>query len=121
MPPETEFSALSPAEFSDRSPQAGEILLTLIAPVAVAEAVEDLLLARSDLVSGFTSIAADGHGSRLALHGAGEQVSGHAPRLQIQTIAAAGAVRELLAALKAALPHTELHYWLIPVLERGKL
>lgn len=121
MPPETEFSALSPAEFSDRSPHAPEFLLTLIAPVAVAEAVEDLLLARSDLVSGFTSIAADGHGSRLALHGAGEQVSGHAPRVQIQTIAAAGAMRELLAALKAALPRAALYYWLTPVLEKGHL
>ena len=121
MPPETELSAPSPAALSDTPPQAGEILLTLIAPMAVAEAVEDLLLARSDLVSGFTSIAADGHGSRLALHGAGELVSGHAPRLQIQTITAPGAVRELLAALKAALPRAALYYWLTPVLEKGPL
>ena len=121
MPPETELSAPSPAALSDSPPQAGEILLTLIAPMAVAEAVEDLLLARSDLVSGFTSIAADGHGSRLALHGAEELVSGHAPRCQIQTIAAADALRSLLAALKAALPHAQIYYWLTPLLEKGRL
>lgn len=98
-----------------------DILLTLIVPTEVAESVEDLLLARGDLTSGFTCVAADGHGSRLTLHGAGELVSGHAPRTQIQTIASEAAVRALLAALKAALPRAALYYWLTPVLEKGHL
>jgi len=98
-----------------------ELLLTLIVPVDVAETVEDLLLARSDLIEGFTGIAADGHGSGLPLRAARELVSGHSPRLQIQTIAPEPALRELLAALKAALPRASLHYWLLPVLERGRL
>ncbi|WP_371323507.1 DUF3240 family protein [Dechloromonas sp. ZY10] len=102
-------------------PPGDELLLTLIVPVDVAEAVEDLLLARSDLVSGFTSSIADGHGSRLALHGAAELVSGHSPRSQIQTIATADDLRLLLAALKAALPRAQIYYWLTPVLEKGRL
>lgn len=103
------------------APPLQEYLLTLIVPIDVAETVDDLLLARGDLVSGFTSSTAEGHGSRLTLRGAGEHVSGHAPRVQIQAIANEPALRELLLALKALLPRADLHYWLTPVLERGQL
>jgi len=98
-----------------------EILLTLIVSPDVAEATEDLLLSRPDLVRGFTSVAADGHGSSLPLLAASELVSGHSPRLQIQTIGSEAAMRDLLALLKTSLPRANLYYWMVPVIAGGKL
>lgn len=98
-----------------------EYLLTLITPVNVAESIEDLLLARSDLVSGFTSIDAHGHGSHLPLLSVHEQVSGHAPRKHIEIICGEPSLRLLLKSLKEALPQSNIYYWLTPVIEKGRL
>lgn len=98
-----------------------ERLLTLIVPLDLAETVEDLLLARPELVSGFTAVQADGHGSELPLLSAEERVSGHAPRCLIQTIAPEATLRTLLDDLKASLPGANLFYWLSPILARGRL
>ena len=62
-----------------------DVLLTLIVPTDIAQHVEDLLLSRPDLVRGFTTSAADGHGSVVTLSGAEELVGGHAPRMLIRT------------------------------------
>ncbi len=97
------------------------VLLTLLVPQKVAQTVEDLLLERSDLVSGFTSIAADGHGSGVALVEAGERVQGHAPRAQIQLAGEEAAMHSLLTELKNALPQANLFYWLTPVIAMGRL
>lgn len=98
-----------------------DVLLTLILPVDIAEAVEDLLLARPDLVRGFTTSAADGHGSVVPLVEASELVTGHSPRKLIRTVGSELAMRELLAMLRGELPHANIYYWLVPVIEVGRL
>ena len=98
-----------------------DVLLTLILPVDIAEAVEDLLLARPDLVRGFTTSAADGHGSVVPLVEASELVSGHSPRKLIRTVGNELAMRELLTMLRGELPHANIYYWLVPVIEVGRL
>lgn len=98
-----------------------EVLLTLLVPDNIAQAVEDLLLERADLVSGFTSIAADGHGTGVALVEPAERVQGHAPRVQIQLAGSEDSMRELLAQLKSTLPRANLFYWLTPIIAMGHL
>ncbi len=98
-----------------------DVLLSLTLPNDVAQHVEDLLLSRPDLVPGFTSSAAEGHGSVVPLVEPGELVAGHSPRVQIRTVGPEENMRAVLALLKAQLPRTNLFYWLVPVIEMGRL
>ncbi|HMV64800.1 MAG TPA: DUF3240 family protein [Rhodocyclaceae bacterium] len=98
-----------------------DVLLTLIVPTDIAQHVEDLLLSRPDLVRGFTTSAADGHGSVVTLSGAEELVGGHAPRMLIRTAGPEDLIRSLMAAVKDAFPRANLYYWLVPLLDRGQL
>lgn len=98
-----------------------DVLLTLIMPTDVAQHVEDLMLARPDLVRGFTATPAEGHGSAVQLVEPGEQVSGHAPRTQIQTAGPEMAMRDLLAAIKTELPRANVFFWLTPIIAMGRL
>ena len=98
-----------------------DVLLTLIVPTDIAQHVEDLLLSRPDLVRGFTTSAADGHGSVVTLSGADELVGGHAPRMLIRTAGPEDLIRSLMAAVKETFPRANLYYWLVPLLDRGQL
>ena len=98
-----------------------DVLLSLTLPNDVAQHVEDLLLSRPDLVPGFTSSAAEGHGSVVPLVEPGDLVAGHSPRVQIRTVGPEENMRAVLALLKAQLPRTNLFYWLVPVIEMGRL
>jgi len=98
-----------------------DVLLTLIMPNNVAQHVEDLLLSRPDLVPGFTVSAAEGHGSVIPLLEDAEQVAGHAPRTVIRTVGPEADKREVLALLKQKMPKANLFYWLVPVIDMGRL
>jgi len=98
-----------------------DVLLTLIMPDDVAQHVEDLLLSRPDLVPGFTSNAADGHGSVIPLLADAELVAGHAPRTVIRTVGPEEDKREVLALIKRELPRANVFFWMTPVIEAGRL
>ena len=98
-----------------------DLLLTLIVPTDIAQHVEDLILSRPDLVRGFTTSPADGHGSVVTLSGADELVGGHAPRMLIRTAGPEDLIRSLMATVKDAFPRANLYYWLVPVLGMGRL
>lgn len=97
------------------------ILLSLIMPEDVSRHVEDLLLSRPDLVRGFTAGHVDGHGSVVHLVEPSELVRGHAPRVQIQTVGEEQLMRDVLLLIKSELPQANLFYWLLPVIELGRL
>jgi hypothetical protein len=98
-----------------------DVLLTLIMPNDVAQHVEDLLLSRPDLVPGFTANLAEGHGSVVPLVEAAELVSGHAPRTVIRTVGPEADKREMLALIKQELPQANIFFWLVPVIDKGRL
>lgn len=98
-----------------------DVLLALTLPNAVAQHVEDLLLSRPDLVRGFTASQAEGHGAVIPLVEPGELVSGHAPRTQIRTVGPEEQMRAILALIKDKLPHANIFFWLVPVIEMGRL
>jgi hypothetical protein len=98
-----------------------DVLLSLTVTNDIAQHVEDLLLSRLDLVPGFTTSTAEGHGSVVQLVEPGELVAGHAPRTQIRMVGPEENMRAVLALLKAELPRANLFYWLVPVIEMGRL
>lgn len=98
-----------------------DVLLSLIMPNDVAQHVEDLLLSRPELVRGFSAGQVDGHGAIIPLVDPGELVSGHSPRTQIQTLGPEDAMRQVLSLIKADLPRANIFFWLLPVIESGRL
>ena len=98
-----------------------DVLLSLTVTNDIAQHVEDLLLARPDLVSGFTTSTAEGHGSVVQLLEPGELVAGHSPRTQIRMVGPEANMRAVLALLKAQLPRANMFYWLVPLIEMGRL
>ena len=98
-----------------------DVLLSLTMPNDIAEHVKDLLLSRPDLVRGFTATQAEGHGSVVPLVAPSELVSGHSPRTQIRLLGPEGNMRATLALIKAELPKANIVFWLVPVIEMGRL
>jgi Protein of unknown function (DUF3240) len=98
-----------------------DVLLTLIMANDTAQYVEDLLLSRPDIVRGFTASHAEGHGSVVKLVEPSDLVAGHAPRTMIRTVGEERAMREVLALIKSELPRANVFYWLVPIIELGRL
>ena len=98
-----------------------DVLLSLTLPNDVAQDVEDLLLSRPDLVRGFTASVAEGHGSVVQLGEPRELVAGHSPRTQIRMVGPEEDMSAVLALIKAELPRANVFFWLVPVIEMGRL
>jgi hypothetical protein len=97
------------------------VLMTLVMPNQLAQEIEDLLLSRPDLVKGFTATQAEGHGASVELVEAGELVAGHVPRTVIRSAGSETDMRAVIALIKAELPRANLYFWLVPVIEMGRL
>ncbi len=98
-----------------------DILLTLVAPAALEESLVDLLLAAPGLALGFTTSAVDGHGSEIALVSVNERVRGRGRRVRIEVATSGAAVIFLLDELRAALPDTNVFFWVTSLLDCGRL
>lgn len=98
-----------------------DVLLSLTMPGDVAQLVEDLLLSHPELVRGFTASLAEGHGAVIPLVEPGELVSGHSPRVQIRMVGPEERLRAVLSLIKAELPRANVFFWLVPVIEMGRL
>ena len=98
-----------------------DVLLSLTLPNDVAQHVEDLLLSRPDLVRGFTASIAEGHGSVVQLVEPGELVAGHSPRTQIRMVGPEEDMRAVLELIKNEMPRANVFFWLVPVIEMGRL
>jgi hypothetical protein len=98
------------------------VLLTLVLPCELEEAVTDLLLSRPDLVAGFSTAVVNGHGSSLPLVEAAERVVGHVCRRRLETVCANAAQAEaVLDLLRAPFAGANIYYWSVPVLQSGRL
>lgn len=98
------------------------LLLTLIVPHELEEAVADALLARPDLTSGFSSMTAEGHGSSIQLVEADELVCGHVRRKRMDTVCDDQEHADaILVLLRGQFAGANLYYWLTPVLAHGRV
>lgn len=95
------------------------MLLTIIAPPMMEEELIDWLLTQEN-ISGFTSQAANGHGSGHQLSLA-EQVTGRRRQITFWIEIDKSQSNSTLTALKESFSGSGLHYWLLPLLESGSI
>lgn len=98
-----------------------DAVLSLVVPAPAAQALEDLLLDHPELVHGFTTADANGHGASVHLAEAAELVSGHAPRQLVQMVGTVAEMQAIVALVRRELAHANIFYWLAPVLESGRI
>lgn len=99
----------------------GNVLLTLVVPHAVEDAVLDLLLAHPEMVGGFTTTQGEGHGAAVALLSAAEQVRGSARRTTVRLVVPPATAEDLVELLRQNLAGAHLFYWITPILAAGRI
>ena len=96
-----------------------EYLLRLNIPPGLEEDVVDLLLS-SDDIAGYQSYPTRGHG-RVGAMTVAEQVAGHRDRVQFEIVLDSGLLQATLDRLREAFPVRDVIYWVLPVLQSGRL
>jgi len=95
------------------------MLLTIIAPPVMEEELIDWLLTQSN-ITGFTSQAANGHGSGHEMSVA-EQVTGRRRQITFMIELQKLMAESIIDDLKQHYSGSGLHYWLMPLSERGSI
>lgn len=96
-----------------------EYLLRLNIPPGLEEDVVDLLLS-SDDIAGYQSYPTRGHG-RVGAMTVAEQVAGRRDRVQFEIVLDSGLLQATLDRLREAFPVRDVIYWVLPVLQSGRL
>ena len=97
-----------------------DCLLHLIVSPQVEDALAEWLLERED-VPGFSSVPVSGHGSSEQSMTLAEQVAGRSRRVMFLLHLRNDTASALLHDLRQAFRGSGLHYWVVPVLEGGRL
>ena len=95
--------------------------LVLVCHKSLEDRLVDHLLAHPEWVSGFSVSAIEGHSQHENLPSMLEQVRGRSQRIEIGTAMNREDAKALIAHLKSAEPNNEIAYWMMPVLEFGRL
>lgn len=98
-----------------------DALLTLTLPVALEDDVLDFLLDHREWAGGYTVTDAHGMGRGMRLSTTMEQVQGRRRSKQVMIAGEEAILRQLLAALAAQIPSSEVSYWIVPLTEFGRL
>ena len=96
-------------------------LLTLVFPPSLEENVIGMLLEHPQWAARFICFRADGHGQAMPLSGSAELVRGRTPRLIVQMVVVRSEAHALLGQLRAAVPSPDIAYWMVDLLEFGRL
>lgn len=94
--------------------------LTLVVPPSLEDALIDWLLDCPE-VGGFTSMTGSGHGVGASSLSTAEQVTGRQRRTVLMLHVAADAAEGVLRGLGQGFAGADIHYWLTPVLDAGRL
>ncbi|HID82743.1 MAG TPA: DUF3240 domain-containing protein [Chromatiales bacterium] len=95
-------------------------LLVLSVPPALEDSLVDWLL-ENENCAGFTSSLAYGHSHNTQNYNLTEQVTGRQKRIQFQLFGNSQANRAIINGLENEYKNSGLHYWLMPVIEEGRL
>lgn len=95
------------------------VCLNLVAARRLRDELFDYLREQNDLVTGFTTSEAIGHGPNAQLHTTEEQVKGYADQVLVRIVLERANAQQLLDRLAAAFAGTEIIYWVAPVMEFG--
>jgi len=96
-----------------------EFLLRLNIPPSLEEDIVDLLLASAE-IAGYQSYPTRGHG-RVGAMTTAEQVAGRRNRVQFEIVLESGVLEPILEKLKEAFPLRDVIYWVLPVVQSGRL
>lgn len=96
-----------------------EYLLRLNVPPGLEEDVVDLLLSNPD-IKGYQSYPIRGHG-RVGAMTVAEQVVGRRNRVQFEIVLETDLLELTLQSLKKEFPTPDVIYWVLPVLQSGRL
>lgn len=97
-----------------------QVLVVLTSSPLIESQLVDWLLSREDEI-GFTSCAVYGHSANHDHLSIAEQVIGRQRRQQIQVVLQHSLLDTFLSSLVSDLGDVDLHYWVLPVLEAGRL
>ncbi|MDD5272094.1 MAG: DUF3240 family protein [Methylovulum sp.] len=97
-----------------------EYLLTLNVPPSLEESVVDSLLTLES-EHGFSSFPINAHHHENKGLSLAEQVSGRQKKIRFQMYINAEGLAELLTRLKQDFAGAGVHYWVLPVIERGEI
>jgi len=95
-----------------------DYLITLDAPPSLAETVVDFLLLQES-EHGFSTYAINSHHHGNQGLSLAEQVRGRQQRLRFQLQIDAVALPHFMHSLKQELAGSGIHYWVLPILEKG--
>jgi hypothetical protein len=95
--------------------------LTVVFPPAVEDRLLEILIEQEPPLPGFTVVAADGHGADFSTASLREQVRGRVARRMLLMVLPAERIDSLVGALRAAMPHPHVTWWVEPVLAFGRL
>jgi len=95
------------------------MLLTIIVPPVMEEVVVDWLLTQPN-ITGFTSHAANGHGSGHEMS-LSEQVTGRRRQITFWVELEKKMAGSILTELKQSFSGSGLHYWMVPLLDSGTI
>ncbi|MDD2545453.1 MAG: DUF3240 family protein [Burkholderiaceae bacterium] len=98
-----------------------DCLLTLAVPLALEEEILDALLRWPELAPGFSVMQGQGMGAHIELATTMEKVQGRARRVIVQIALAQAHVAPLIGALKQTLASAQIAYWVVPLMEFGRL
>lgn len=98
-----------------------EQVLTIVAPEGLGQSVEDLLLANPAVVAGFTAVRGEGHGNGAHLRSMAECVDGHAPMRVIYVVGQPEDIARMVALMQGEFSGSGMYYWVMPVMEAGRL
>lgn len=96
------------------------VLLTIICPPSLERPVTDWLL-EQDVISGFTSSQAYGHGSEPNSLTLIEQVEGRKKQFMFQIHIPSDFQDVVIEDLKQNFKETKIHFWVVPLVTSGKL
>lgn len=95
--------------------------LTLVCHKSLEERLVDELLSHPDWVRGFSIKHIQGGSQKEKLPSMLEQVRGRSQRVQLESVMNLEDAKLLIEHLKQTEPNNEIAYWLVPVLEFGRL
>ena len=97
------------------------VVLTLVMPVDVEDALVETLLEHPDLAPGFTSQPVEGHGQRVSFIGTAEHVRGRAAYCRVQLVVPHADAETLLGLLRERFATSRVFFWMVPALASGRL
>lgn len=98
-----------------------DVVLTLVMPVDVEDALIETLLDNPQLAPGFTSQKVEGQGQRVTFIGTSEHVRGRAACCRVQLVVPLADAHTLLDILKGKFSTNRVFYWMVPALASGRL